>query len=378
MLTVLNVIGTRPEAIKMAPVIEELRRHPDRVRSLVCVTGQHRELLDQALDLFQIRPDFDLNLMQTNQSLTQLTTALFPALDGVIEACRPDWVLAQGDTTTVLVASLVAYYRRVPLGHVEAGLRSGDRDRPFPEEINRCVADLVAELLFAPTERCRETLLQQQYPASRIIVTGNTVIDALLDVARRPYDWSAGPLNVLPRDRKYVLITAHRRESFGRPIREICSAIADLARIFENDKYHFVYPVHLNPHVRRPVQEILAGKPNLSLIEPLDYLALVNLMKRSSLILTDSGGIQEEAPGLKVPVLVLRETTERPEGIETGVVRLVGTERGRIVEEAARLLRDPEALATMASGANPYGDGRAAGRIVSALLDWDVERGDRQ
>jgi UDP-N-acetylglucosamine 2-epimerase (non-hydrolysing) len=368
MLTVLSVIGTRPEAIKMAPVIRELQSHPGRVRSLVCVTGQHRELLDPVLDLFQIRPDFDLNLMRPDQSLAQLTSALFPALDGVITASRPDWVLAQGDTTTVLVASLVAYYHHIRLGHVEAGLRTGDRDRPFPEEVNRSVADLVAELLFAPTDRCRETLLQHQFPADRIIVTGNTVIDALLEVANRPYDWAAGPLGGLLDDRKYVLITAHRRESFGETFREICSALADLAAMFANDGYHFVYPVHLNPNVRRPVREILAGKPNLSLIEPLDYLSLVNLMKRSVLILTDSGGIQEEAPGLNVPVLVLRDTTERPEGVETGVARLVGTSRTRIVEETAGLLSDPAALAGMAQGVNPYGDGRAAARIVSALL----------
>jgi UDP-N-acetylglucosamine 2-epimerase len=282
---------------------------------------------------------------------------------------RPDWILAQGDTTTVMVAALVSFYHRVKFGHVEAGLRTGDRWRPFPEEINRRVADLVADAYFAPTGRARAALLAEGCPAADVVVTGNTVIDALLEVAARPYDWSSGPLAGLPRDGRLVLITAHRRESFGSPFRELCTAIRELADSFAAEGYHFVYPVHLNPNVRAPVQEILAERPNVHLIEPLDYLSLVHLMKRSELILTDSGGVQEEAPGLKVPVLVMRETTERPEGVEAGVVRLVGTGRERIVAEASALLREPAARAAMATGINPYGDGHAAERIVTHLLE---------
>jgi UDP-N-acetylglucosamine 2-epimerase len=264
---------------------------------------------------------------------------------------------------------LTASYHRVRFGHVEAGLRTGDRHRPFPEEINRSLADRLADLLFAPTERVRQTLRGEGIPEDRIVVTGNTVVDALREVAELPYDWSAGPLASLPPGRRFVLITAHRRESFGGPFREICAALRELAETFREEPFQFVYPIHLNPNVRRPAFELLSGLPNLSLVEPLDYLSLVNLMKRSALILTDSGGIQEEAPGLHVPVLVLRDTTERPEGIALGAARLVGTRRARIVAEASRCLRDPLALAPLARGTNPYGDGHAAKRIVAALLE---------
>ena len=352
----------------MAPVIKELGRHPDRVRSLVCSTGQHRQMLDQVFTLFAIKPDFELNVMQRNQALPQLTASLLTSVEDVVSQAKPDCILSQGDTTTVLVASLVAYYHRVKFGHVEAGLRTGDRYRPFPEEMNRCMADRLADYLFAPTERSRQTLLREGFLDSSIMVTGNTVIDALLDVADRPYDWTSGPLATLPSGQRLVLITAHRRESFGEPFRELCEAIREVARRFQADGVHFVYPVHLNPNVRQPVGEILAGASNVSLIEPLDYLALVQLMKRATLILTDSGGIQEEAPGLKIPVLVMRETTERPEGVEAGVVRLVGTSRDRIVEETTRLLQHPDELGRMAKGINPYGDGHAAERIVGRVL----------
>src|SRR5262245_50138566 len=273
MLTVLSVIGTRPEAIKMAPVVKELARHPDRIRSLVCFTGQHRQMLDLVLDLFRIEPDFDLNLMQADQTLSQLTAALFNALDGVVEQSRPDWVLAQGDTSTVLVAGLVTYYHRARFGHVEAGLRTGDRYRPFPEEMNRVVADRLADFLFAPTPRSRQALLREGHAEGRILVTGNTVIDALREVASYPYDWASGPLAGLPRGKRLVLITAHRRESFGEPLREICSAIRELAAGFDAEGFHFVYPVHLNPNVQRPVRELLSGLANVSLLEPLDYLS---------------------------------------------------------------------------------------------------------
>lgn len=368
MITVLSVFGTRPEAIKMAPVVKELERRSADIRSVTCSTGQHREMLDQVLSLFGIRPDFDLGLMEPNQTLSRLTANLFLGLDDVIEKVEPDWVLAQGDTTTVLVASLVAFYRGARFGHVEAGLRTGDKRRPFPEEINRRLADAVSDLFFCPTERSRQTLLAEGYRDEAIVVTGNTVIDALQDVAARPYNPTTGPLSWLPRDGRTVLITAHRRESFGTPFRDLCGAIRTLARKFHTDT-QFVYPVHLNPNVRAPVMETLSGLSNVHLIEPLDYLSLVHLMKRSTLILTDSGGIQEEAPGLRVPVLVMRETTERPEGIEAGVVKLVGTDPARIVAEAERLLSNPAAYWQMATGVNPYGDGNAAGRIVAALLD---------
>ena len=353
----------------MAPVILELGKHTDRVRSVTCSVAQHREMLDQVLRVFQINPDYDLNLMQPDQSLSQLTANLFVGLDPVVSELKPDWILAQGDTTTVLVTAMIAFYHNIAFGHVEAGLRTGNRRRPFPEEINRRTADLVASAYFAPTETARRALLREGCCEGDIYVTGNTVIDALNHAASREYDWQAGPLARLPLDKRFVLITAHRRESFGAPFRELCLAIRDLSRIFADDGLHFVYPVHLNPHVRQPVNDILSGLPNVSLIEPLDYLSLVHLMKHSTLILTDSGGIQEEAPGLRVPALVMRDTTERPEGIEAGVVRLVGTQRCRIIAEAEKLLRNPAEHAAMATGKNPYGDGEAAQRIVSILLE---------
>lgn len=352
----------------MAPVVQALARHPDQFRSVVCSTGQHRQMLDQVLGLFAITPDYDLNLMQYDQGLAQLTARLLLRLDETLDAVQPDCVLAQGDTTTVLAASLVAYYRGIPFGHVEAGLRTGDKHRPFPEEMNRRLADAVTDLYFAPTQRARQALLREDVADSAIFVTGNTVIDALLQVAAREADWCCtGPLRDVPQAERYVLITAHRRESFGEQFRQLCLAIRDLAAEFGD--VQFVYPMHLNPNVRRPVGEILSAVANVSLIEPLDYFWLVQLMKRSTVILTDSGGIQEEAPSLGIPVLVMRETTERPEGIEAGVVKLVGTDRERIVSEARRLLTDPVAHAAMASRTNPYGDGRAATRIVDALME---------
>jgi UDP-N-acetylglucosamine 2-epimerase len=372
MRTVLSVIGTRPEAIKMAPVIQELARAPEEFRSVVCSTGQHRQMLDQVLRFFAISPDYDLDLMEHDQRLAQLTARLILRLDETLELVQPDCVLAQGDTTTVLAASLVAFYRGIPFGHVEAGLRTGNRRHPFPEEINRRLADAVTDLYFAPTERARQALLCEGCSPANIYVTGNTVIDALLQVAAHEGAWSDGawgdgPLQSVPRAGRSVLITAHRRESFGEQFRQVCLAIRDLAAAFRD--VQFVYPVHLNPQVRTPVGDLLSGITNVSLIEPLDYFWLVQLMKRSTLVLTDSGGIQEEAPSLGVPVLVMRETTERSEGIQAGVVKLVGTQRERIVAEAERLLTDPVAHAAMASPTNPYGDGHAAERIVAALRE---------
>ena len=323
----------------MAPVIKQLRRHSQLCNSLVCVTGQHRQMLDEALALFDIQPDYDLNIMQPNQSLSGLTAALFQGLDIVIGKSSPDWILAQGDTTSVLVASLVAFYHRRRFGHVEAGLRTGNKYSPFPEELNRRVADMVADVFFCPTERSRQTLLMEGCNPRDILVTGNTVVDALKEIAARPIDWGNSRLsNLTQTEDRLVLVTAHRRESFGVLFRTLCEAIRELAVKYLDQHVYFVYPVHLNPNVQRPVHSILGGLPNVKLTEPVDYLTMVHLMKRASLILTDSGGIQEEAPTFGIPVLVMRETTERPEGVESGVARLVGTSRKSIVLEATRIL----------------------------------------
>lgn len=364
-MKVLSILGTRPEAIKMAPVIQELGRFPQEIENLICVTGQHRQMLDQVLTLFDIHPDLDLNLMQPNQRLALLTARLFEELDQVLTANKPDWILAQGDTTTVFVAAVMAYYHGIRFGHVEAGLRTNDKRRPFPEEMNRRLADAATDLYFAPTQGARLALLQEGFTDSAIHVTGNTIVDALLEVAAKPFDWQQSPLRDIPQDREMVLITAHRRESFGEPFRDLCQAIRALAQSFANTR--FIYPVHLNPNVRKPVGEILTGLDNVHLIEPLDYLTLVHLMKRSVLILTDSGGIQEEAPTFGVPVLVMRDTTERPEGVDAGVAKLVGTSRQRIIDEATWVLNNRAAAKGSASTVNPYGDGQAARRIVEIL-----------
>ena len=351
----------------MAPVMRELRRASDRVKAVLVSTGQHRQMLDQALQLFELRPDVDLNLMQPNQTLAGLTASLFQTLDKTLDEQKPDWVLAQGDTTTVLVAALLSFYRRIKFGHVEAGLRSGDKWRPFPEEVNRRVADIVADAYFAPTKRAADTLTREGAEPNAVHCTGNTVVDALLEIATRPFDWAANNLPRLADSGRLVLITAHRRESFGEPFRELCDAIRELAVRYRPQNVHFVYPVHLNPNVRQPVNEILADLPNVHLIEPVDYLTIVHLMKRSSLILTDSGGIQEEAPSFAVPVLVMRDTTERPEGIEAGVARLVGTRREQIVAASAEVLEGRSNF-KLSAATNPYGDGRAAERIVASIL----------
>lgn len=371
-LRVLSVFGTRPEAVKMAPVVQALAKTPG-IEARVCVTAQHRQMLDQVLNLFQIVPDVDLDLMRPDQSLSELTAAVFTHLDPVLASLKPDWVLVQGDTTTVMAAALLAYYHRIRVGHVEAGLRTGDKWQPFPEEINRRVAGVVSDLHFAPTGWSRDNLLREGVPAEQVVVTGNPVIDALQAVAGLPADETA--LELLRRTgagpgskRRLVMITAHRRENFGAPLESICAGLRELAETYGED-LQLVYPVHLNPNVQGPVYRLLGNVTNITLIPPLDYLPLVHLVKHAALVLTDSGGLQEEVPGLGVPVLVLREVTERPEGVQAGTVRLVGTERGRIVSEARRLLDDPAAHAAMASAANPYGDGKAAGRIVQAILE---------
>jgi UDP-N-acetylglucosamine 2-epimerase (non-hydrolysing) len=370
-MKVLSVFGTRPEAIKMAPVIQELERHPGDILSRVCVTAQHRQMLDQALRLFRIEPDHDLDIMQNGQSPTQVASLVLARLEPVLQAERPDWVLVQGDTTTVAAASLAAFYAGSKVGHVEAGLRTFNKYQPFPEEVNRRVASVLADLHFAPTQRARENLLREGVSDQAIRVTGNTVIDALQRVAAMPYDPAAGPLKDVPWDQRLILVTAHRRENFGEPLVKVCLALRDIVLAYAG-KVHLVYPVHLNPNVQAPVHRILGDLPGVTLTDPLEYLPLVYLMKHATLVLTDSGGLQEEAPGLGKPVLVLREITERPEAVEAGTVRLVGTRRERIVQETRRLLDDPQAYKRMAQAVNPYGDGRASQRVVQTLRDQQI------
>jgi UDP-N-acetylglucosamine 2-epimerase (non-hydrolysing) len=369
-LKILSVFGTRPEAIKIAPILRGLKETPG-VESRVCVTAQHRQMLDQVLELFQIRPDYDLNLMRENQTLAEISASIFTHLDAVLSDFQPDWVLVVGDTTTVITTSLLAYYRRIKVGHVEAGLRTHNKWHPFPEELNRRIATVIADLHFAPTEWSKGNLLREGVDEKSILVTGNSVIDALHFVARQPEPQQITELltrlNVRrPAARRLILVTAHRRENFGQPLENICHALKKLA---SRDDVEIVDPVHLNPNVQGPVNRILKGIPHITLLPPLDYLPMVHLMKHASLILTDSGGLQEEAPSLGVPVLVMRETTERPEGVEAGTLMLVGTETSRIVSEARRLLDDPVAHAEMARAANPYGDGHATERIIHALMN---------
>jgi UDP-N-acetylglucosamine 2-epimerase (non-hydrolysing) len=365
-MKILSVFGTRPEAIKMAPVLAELNKHKDKFTSIVCVTAQHREMLDQVLALFAIQPDYDLGLMQPNQSLAQLTARTLTKLDEVLQQEKPDWVLVQGDTTTVMTAALAAFYHKIKVGHIEAGLRSFDKHQPFPEEINRKIATSLSDLHFAPTELARQNLLREGIAEAQIAVTGNTVIDALLQVAENPYDWDASPLANIPRDKRIILVTAHRRENFGPPLENICAALRAIAARYAD--VHIVYPVHLNPNVQTIVQSSLGNFHNITLLEPLEYLPLVHLMKHSYLVITDSGGIQEEAPGLGKPVLVLREVTERPEGVAAGTVKLVGTNAEKIIQETSTILNDPVAYEAMAQAVNPYGDGQASKRIVARLM----------
>jgi len=366
-MRILSVFGTRPEAIKMAPVIKELAKHPDEIESVVCATAQHREMLDQVLDTFDIHSNYDLDVMLPGQTLSQVTANILTRLDQVMAQERPDWVLVQGDTTTVMVASLVAFYHRIRVGHVEAGLRTGDKFQPFPEEVNRRIADVVSDLHFAPTETSRQNLLREGVPDSSVLVTGNTVIDALQMIVTRARRRVREEWEPRLNGRRLVLVTAHRRENFGAPLKEICDALAQIARQYASDA-HILYPVHLNPNVWEPVHAALAGVPNIILTPPLDYETFVGLVDRACLVLTDSGGLQEEAPGLGKPVLVLREITERPEAVAAGTVKVIGTSCHRIVEETTTLLDDGKAYERMAHAVNPYGDGLASQRILAALL----------
>ena len=364
---VLVVLGTRPEAIKLAPVITELRRHSD-VMTRICVTGQHREMVRPILELFNVCPDIDLALMTPDQPLSSLTAAALIKLEEVISSTAPDWVVLQGDTTTAMAAALAAFYRQVPVAHVEAGLRTHDLARPFPEEANRRIAGALATVHFAPTELARRNLLREGADRSTIYVTGNTVVDALLAVGNVSEQHCGNRLPSLPMNRRIVLVTAHRRESFGPGLRDICHAVREIADALPD--VHCVYPVHLNPKVQEPAHAILAGHERISLIPPLDYLSLVHLIRRSTLILTDSGGLQEEAPTFGKPVLVLRDVTERPEAVQAGCARIVGTDRRIIIGAALDLLTDRSAYDRMAKIANPFGDGHASERIVSVLRNW--------
>jgi UDP-N-acetylglucosamine 2-epimerase (non-hydrolysing) len=357
---VLCVIGTRPEAIKMAPVILALKQEPwAEVR--VLATAQHRHMLDQVLNFFGIEPDIDLDIMRPNQALTTLTARLLLDMDDVLQAEKPDVVLVQGDTTTVMTVALACFYHRIPIGHVEAGLRTWDMQNPFPEEANRVIAGKLARWHFAPTEGSRQNLLREGVPDSEIVVTGNTVIDALLMTAAKDLSLDVE----LDPDKRLILITSHRRENFGEPFRDICRALHTLAE--RNPDVQFLYPVHPNPNVKDVAHEMLGNSPNIHLREPLDYAPFVASMKRAYLIISDSGGVQEEAPALGKPVLVLRDETERPEAVEQGVVKLVGPNYERIVAEAQTLLDDEAAYRAMACGVSPYGDGKASGRIVDVL-----------
>lgn len=370
-MRILVVFGTRPEAIKMAPVILTLRRRLPAGMVDVCATAQHRHMLDQVLDVFGITPDTDLDIMRPSQSLTGVTTGVLAGMEQVLQERAPDLVLVQGDTTTAFAAALAAFYARIPVGHVEAGLRTGDVFAPWPEEMNRRLVGSLATHHFPPTPRARDNLLAEGIDPGTMLVTGNTVIDALLLVRDRLHTDQAhaaqvdGRLPALGPARPLVLVTGHRRENFGSGFESICKA---LRRISQARDVDLVYPVHLNPNVLEPVKRILGGRPNIHLIEPLDYVAFVRLMTRASVIVTDSGGVQEEAPSLGVPVLVMREKTERPEAVEAGAVRLVGADEERIVEETLRLLDDAGHHKAMARAVNPYGDGRAAARIADFLL----------
>lgn len=360
---VLCIVGTRPEAIKMAPVINALRAEQD-IECRVLATAQHRGMLDQVLEFFDIKPDLDLDIMRPNQSLSALTARLLVELDGVLESEKPDVVLAQGDTTTVMSTALACFYRQVPFGHVEAGLRTGDIYNPFPEEANRVIAGKLTRWHFAPTQGAADNLLREGVAAADITMSGNTVIDALLMTASQPLSLDIE----LDPSKRLVLVTSHRRENFGEPFQNICQALKSLAEC--NPDIQILYPVHPNPNVKGVAHQLLGQTPNIILCAPLDYAPFIAAMKRSYLIISDSGGVQEEAPALGKPVLVLREETERPEAVDLGVVKLVGSNRDTIIEHAQRLLDDSEAYQSMARGVSPYGDGKAAARIVSVLRQY--------
>lgn len=378
----LIVFGTRPEAIKMAPLIKEFQKFPDDFETIVCVTGQHRQMLDQVLDIFDIKPDYDLNIMKSGQDLYDVTSRVLTGMRNVLKEVRPDVVLVHGDTTTSTASAIAAFYQQIPVGHVEAGLRTHNIYSPWPEEMNRQITGRIAKYNFAPTQLSNDNLLKENIPADKITITGNTVIDALYwtvdkinndreleNKLRNDLTGAGYDITRVNQGRKIVLITGHRRENFGKGFLSICMAIRDLAKKFP--AVDFVYPMHLNPNVRKPIHEVfgesLETYENIFFIEPLEYLAFVYLMETSYLILTDSGGIQEEAPGLGKPVLVMRDTTERPEALDAGTVKLVGTDYQKIFNHVSLLLEDEDAYALMSKAVNPYGDGKASERIVTKL-----------
>ncbi|HPP06995.1 MAG TPA: UDP-N-acetylglucosamine 2-epimerase (non-hydrolyzing) [Syntrophorhabdaceae bacterium] len=375
MKKILTVFGTRPEAIKLAPILLELKKYPE-IDSRICVTAQHREMLDQVLELFGIKPDIDLDLMKPNQSLGEVTAGVVREMETVLDEEKPDIVLIQGDTTTVMATALAAFYKRVKIGHVEAGLRSGDIYSPYPEEMNRRMVSMVAALHFAPTRKAFDILISEGISSQNIFLTGNPVIDALKMIVNRPEPEDAKALlsktglDGNSNNRRLILVTAHRRENFGERFESICRGLRKIVE--KNKEVVMVYPVHLNPNVQRPVKAILGGMERVFLTKPVTYDVLAHLMKKSYMVMTDSGGIQEEAPALGKPVLVMREETERPEGIEAGTARLVGTDEKKIFEEAERLLHDSKAYDAMAKATNPYGDGHAAERIVKVLREVEV------
>lgn len=366
-IKVMTVFGTRPEAIKMAPIVLELQKHPDTIVPVVAVTAQHREMLDQVLNLFHIKPDHDLNIMAAGQTLFDITTRAMMGLDKVLTEEKPDIVLVHGDTTTTFAGALAAYYHQTAVGHVEAGLRTHNKYSPFPEEMNRRLTGCIADLNFAPTSTSEANLLAENVPPESIFVTGNTVIDALHHTVRDDFDFQENSLKDVDfANKRIILVTTHRRENLGEPMRHVYKALKQLTEEF--DDVEVVFPVHKNPKVREAVNEELGGLAKVHLIDPLDYEPFANLMHRAYLILTDSGGVQEEAPALGKPVLVLRDTTERPEAVDAGTVKLIGTDRERVYEEAKKLLTDKAEYSRMAESVNPYGDGKAAARIIQAIL----------
>lgn len=367
-MNILITFGTRPEVIKLAPVIKELRRYPHHFDCKVCITGQHRQMIDPLLKLFEIRADYDLNIMQENQNLEYITTTVLQQTGQILDKEKSDYLIVQGDTTSAMAASLAAFYKRINVAHVEAGLRTFDKFQPYPEEVNRRVIDSVSELYFAHTTMAQENLIKEGVAKKKIEVTGNTVIDALLETVKIPFSFDGNLLKYLnDKRRKIILVTAHRRENFGKPIQDICQAMKEVALSFK-DEVVFIYPVHLNPNILKPVHSALSGIENIILTRPLEYLPFVHLMKKACFILTDSGGLQEEAPSLGKPVLVVRETTERPEGVKAGCVAVIGTQRKNIVKCMEELLEDNKKYQSMSRIKNPYGDGRAGQRIVKRML----------
>jgi UDP-N-acetylglucosamine 2-epimerase len=373
-MKVLTVFGTRPEAIKMAPLVKKLNEEPG-IESILCVTAQHREMLDQVLELFELVPDYDLNIMKQNQTISQITSNVLMGLEEIFKKERPDIVLVHGDTTTTFATSLAAFYQQIRVGHVEAGLRTYDKYSPYPEEMNRILTGHIADLHFAPTERNRGNLLKEAIQDEAIFITGNTVIDALLQVAGKPYSFEDETLKTIDFEKRRVItVTCHRRENLGENMEQIFSAIRDIAAEFEDTE--IIYPVHMNPKVRETANKVLGNAGRIHLIEPLQYQPFVNLMARSYLIITDSGGLQEEAPSLGKPVLVVRRETERPEAVEAGTVKLAGVSRDTIYQMTKELLTDEEAYGKMAHAVNPYGDGHACERIINTLLDYGKQTAD--